>query len=79
MYHSGNTLFDVSDTSGTVSSADGSVNLIYTSTDLRLNIPSLRCEHDGVYTFIINSILQDTATVVVRSKYVFGLFVLFDS
>ena len=74
MYHDDNKIFDERGNNGTVSSSDGDVFLVYTNTDTTVVFFSLRCDQDGIYSFIINSILLANASIVVKRKYIFRSF-----
>ena len=74
MYHDDKKIFDESGNNGTVSSSDGDIILDYTNTDATLFIFSLRCDQDGIYSFIINSILLANASIIVKRKYIFCSF-----
>ena len=68
VYHNDKKIFDERGNNGTVSSSDGDIILDYTNTDVTLFIFSLRCDQDGVYSFIINSVLLRNASIVVKRK-----------
>ena len=74
VYHNDKKIFDERGNNGTVSSSDGDFILDYTNTDATLFIFSLRCDQDGIYSFIINSILLANASIVVKRKYIFHSF-----
>ena len=61
-------LFKENGTNGVASSKDGLISLTYSFTVVKLSISHIQCYHDGVYTFFVNSILQDSTTLVVISK-----------
>ena len=53
--------------SGTASTPDDSVTLIYTAGEVIVNIAQVQCQQDAVYTIIINDLLSDSSTVIIKS------------
>ena len=68
--HDGNMIFNESGNNGSSLSSDGTTAITYTDTSIRLYISLLRCDHDGIYTFSVNSVLQANTTLVTTSKSV---------
>ena len=64
----GSTLFDENGNNGVVVTADGLTTLTYSYTVIQLYLARIMCDHDGVYTFTVNSVLQESTTLVATSK-----------
>ena len=62
----GRTLFKESGNNAVVVTTDGT--LTYSYNVIQLNIASIKCVHDGVYTFTVNNALQGNTTLVTISK-----------
>ena len=54
--------------SGNASTSDCSVTLTYTTGEITLNIAQLHCNQSGKYTILVDDVLNDTVTVLIKSK-----------
>ena len=61
-------IFNETWTSGTASTPDDSVILTYTAEEIIVNIAQVLCQQDAVYTILINDLIDDNSTVIIKSK-----------
>ena len=61
-------IFNETGSSGLASSPDGSVTLNYTNEEIIIDTAQIQCHQDAVYTVLVNDLLSDNFTVVVKSK-----------
>ena len=61
-------IFNETWSSGKASTSDGSVTLTYTTGEIIINIAQLQCNQRGEYTILVDDVLNDTATVYIKSK-----------